>query len=191
MPVDDLTRPRFLISNRRTPRSWFEYQNGAARHSPDECRLFDRSESRTLCAARESAWLSSHRARATSWSIFRRLTHSGKNCRRRDYLGVGYCLRGDVGVTCCGRLRPRRVVVARYRSHNLSLSVGAQLHRVVSGLRAQEDGAVVGDYAFAFFCRFPDREERSAPERSTEITPGCSAKSAGVHHGGTEANSAS
>src|SRR5215469_15845744 len=55
-----------------------------------------------------------------------------------DHLGTGWCIRSAGDGTCCGRLRARRTLVARYCSYNLRVSSGTQVHRMVSGVRTQK-----------------------------------------------------
>jgi hypothetical protein len=55
-----------------------------------------------------------------------------------DRLGVGWCLRGDGGDTRCSRLCTRGSVVGRSRGYDRRVSSGVQVHRVVSGARAQK-----------------------------------------------------
>jgi hypothetical protein len=62
---------------------------------------------------------------------------------RRIAWALGWCPRGDGGDTCCSRLCARGSVLGRYRGYDRRVSSGVQVHRVVSGARAQKAADVV------------------------------------------------
>src|SRR6516165_1182656 len=53
---------------------------------------------------------------------------------------ITWCLRNASRGTCCRRLRACGAMVARYRGYNLRARSGSQVHREVSGARAQKGG---------------------------------------------------